>query len=61
MYVLIDYFRLLRDEDKSILTNLKPEEFRDFRNLVIEMVLSTDMSTHFAQIKNVRAILNGEK
>ncbi|ODM95817.1 Calcium/calmodulin-dependent 3',5'-cyclic nucleotide phosphodiesterase 1A, partial [Orchesella cincta] len=54
-------FRLLRDEDKSILTNLKPEEFRDFRNLVIEMVLSTDMSTHFGQIKNVRAILNGEK
>ncbi|CAL8100688.1 unnamed protein product [Orchesella dallaii] len=54
-------FRLLRDEDKSLLTNLKPEEFRDFRNLVIEMVLSTDMSTHFAQIKNVRAILNGEK
>lgn len=51
----------MRDEDKSLLTNLKPEEFRDFRNLVIEMVLSTDMSTHFAQIKNVRAILNGEK
>lgn len=53
------YFRLLKEDDKSILANLKPEEFREFRSLVIEMVLFTDMSTHFAQIKHVRSLLNG--
>ncbi|OXA43537.1 hypothetical protein Fcan01_21462 [Folsomia candida] len=52
-------FRLLKEDDKSILANLKPEEFREFRSLVIEMVLFTDMSTHFAQIKHVRSLLNG--
>ncbi|CAG7729291.1 unnamed protein product [Allacma fusca] len=54
-------FRLLREEDKNILGHLKPEEHREFRNLVIEMVLSTDMSSHFTQIKNVKAYLNGER
>uniref|UniRef100_A0A1I8HUS8 PDEase domain-containing protein n=1 Tax=Macrostomum lignano TaxID=282301 RepID=A0A1I8HUS8_9PLAT len=29
---------------------LSPTEYRQFRSLVIEMVLATDMSTHFAQV-----------
>ena len=34
------------------------ELFREFRNLVIDMVLATDMSTHFQQIKSMKTILN---
>lgn len=30
----------------------------EFRNLVIEMVLSTDMSSHFQQIKTMKSLLN---
>jgi len=39
------------------LSHLKPDDYREFRNLVIEMVLSTDMSTHFTQLKTVRSML----
>ncbi|ROT82369.1 putative calcium/calmodulin-dependent 3 [Penaeus vannamei] len=38
-------FRLLRGEDHNVLVNLSREEYREFRSLVIEMVLATDMST----------------
>lgn len=31
---------------------------REFRNLVIDMVLATDMSYHFQQIKNMKNLLN---
>ena len=31
---------------------------REFRALVIEIVLATDMSFHFQQIKNVRHLLS---
>ncbi len=60
-YAYTYLYRLLKEDDKNMLANFKPEEFREFRNLVIEMVLFTDMSTHFAQIKHVRALLNGDK
>ena len=32
--------------------------FREFRNLVIDMVLATDMSYHFQQIKNMKNLLS---
>ena len=32
--------------------------FRDFRGLVIDMVLATDMSFHFQQIKNMKNLLS---
>ncbi|CAB3230473.1 unnamed protein product [Arctia plantaginis] len=50
-------FRLLRDEECNILQNLSREEFREFRTLVIDMVLATDMSFHFQQLKNMRSLL----
>lgn len=50
-------FRLLRDEECNILQNLSRDEFREFRTLVIDMVLATDMSFHFQQLKNMRAML----
>jgi len=32
--------------------------FREFRNLVIDMVLATDMSYHFQQLKNMKNLLS---
>ena len=50
-------FRLMREEDCNILVNLTREEFREFRSLVIDMVLATDMSCHFQQIKSAKNLL----
>ncbi|VDP38554.1 unnamed protein product [Soboliphyme baturini] len=51
-------FRMMRaDKQLNILSNLTNEEYREFRNLVIEIVLSTDMSTHFTQVKNLKTML----
>ncbi|XP_049317044.1 dual specificity calcium/calmodulin-dependent 3',5'-cyclic nucleotide phosphodiesterase 1 isoform X5 [Bactrocera dorsalis] len=50
-------FRLLKEDDCNILVNLSREEFREFRTLIIDMVLATDMSFHFQQLKNMRNLL----
>ncbi|XP_068248267.1 dual specificity calcium/calmodulin-dependent 3',5'-cyclic nucleotide phosphodiesterase 1A-like isoform X4 [Palaemon carinicauda] len=50
-------FRLLKGEESNVLINLSKEEYREFRSLVIEMVLATDMSSHFQQIKGLKAML----
>ncbi|KAJ8320160.1 hypothetical protein KUTeg_001747, partial [Tegillarca granosa] len=51
-------FRLLKQEEHNILSNLSREEYREFRALVIDMVLATDMSFHFQQIKNMKNLLS---
>ncbi|KAH3749376.1 hypothetical protein DPMN_183873, partial [Dreissena polymorpha] len=51
-------FRVMRDEESNIINNLSKEEYREFRNLVIDMVLATDMSYHFQQIKNMKNLLS---
>ncbi|XP_073986810.1 dual specificity calcium/calmodulin-dependent 3',5'-cyclic nucleotide phosphodiesterase 1A-like isoform X4 [Rhodnius prolixus] len=51
-------FRLLKDDDCNILQNLSREEYREFRTLVIDMVLATDMSFHFQQLKNMKNLLS---
>jgi calcium/calmodulin-dependent 3',5'-cyclic nucleotide phosphodiesterase len=51
-------FRLLKEDEFNILSGLKREEYRDFRGLVIDMVLATDMSFHFQQIKNMKNLLS---
>ncbi|XP_076459708.1 dual specificity calcium/calmodulin-dependent 3',5'-cyclic nucleotide phosphodiesterase 1A-like isoform X2 [Babylonia areolata] len=51
-------FRILKDEETNIAMNLSKEEFREFRTLVIDMVLATDMSSHFQQIKNMKHLLS---
>lgn len=48
----------MRDEECNILQNLSRDEFREFRTLVIDMVLATDMSFHFQQLKNMRSLLS---
>ncbi|GIX92400.1 hypothetical protein CEXT_787841 [Caerostris extrusa] len=50
-------FRVMREEDCNILSHLSTEEYREFRSLVIDMVLATDMSCHFQQIKSVKSII----
>ncbi|XP_029667903.1 calcium/calmodulin-dependent 3',5'-cyclic nucleotide phosphodiesterase 1-like isoform X3 [Formica exsecta] len=50
-------FRILREDECNILQNLSREEFREFRSLVIDMVLATDMSFHFQQLKNMKNLL----
>ncbi|XP_069469322.1 dual specificity calcium/calmodulin-dependent 3',5'-cyclic nucleotide phosphodiesterase 1C isoform X3 [Ambystoma mexicanum] len=48
-------YRLLQDdEEMNILYNLSKDDWREFRALVIEMVLATDMSCHFQQIKAMK-------
>ncbi|KAE8745217.1 hypothetical protein FOCC_FOCC008108 [Frankliniella occidentalis] len=47
----------MREDECNILQNLSREEFREFRTLVIDMVLATDMSFHFQQLKNMRNLL----
>ncbi|XP_026830914.1 calcium/calmodulin-dependent 3',5'-cyclic nucleotide phosphodiesterase 1A isoform X2 [Ooceraea biroi] len=51
-------FRILKENDCNILQNLSREEFREFRSLVIDMVLATDMSFHFQQLKNMKNLLS---
>ncbi|XP_013917892.1 PREDICTED: calcium/calmodulin-dependent 3',5'-cyclic nucleotide phosphodiesterase 1A-like [Thamnophis sirtalis] len=50
-------FRLLQDRDTNILDNLTKDEWREFRRMVINIVLSTDMSHHFQQMKVMKHIL----
>uniref|UniRef100_A0A6B0VES0 Phosphodiesterase n=1 Tax=Ixodes ricinus TaxID=34613 RepID=A0A6B0VES0_IXORI len=51
-------FRLLTDDDQNVLSNLSKEEYREFRMLVIEMVLATDMTSHFQQVKTMKTALS---
>uniref|UniRef100_A0A3Q2XE60 Phosphodiesterase n=1 Tax=Hippocampus comes TaxID=109280 RepID=A0A3Q2XE60_HIPCM len=50
-------YRLMAEEDTNILVNLNKDDWRELRALVIEMVMSTDMSCHFQQIKTMRNTL----
>ncbi|XP_036935812.1 calcium/calmodulin-dependent 3',5'-cyclic nucleotide phosphodiesterase 1A-like, partial [Acanthopagrus latus] len=51
-------YRLLQDDDEmNILSNLSKDDWRELRNLVVEMVLATDMSCHFQQVKVMKSLL----
>ncbi|KAM4626833.1 dual specificity calcium/calmodulin-dependent 3',5'-cyclic nucleotide phosphodiesterase 1A-like isoform 2-T2 [Discoglossus pictus] len=50
-------YRIMQDDEMNIFANLSKDDWRDLRALVIEMVLSTDMSCHFQQIKTMRNTL----
>ncbi|KAM6464591.1 uncharacterized protein PHA67_011186 isoform 2-T2 [Liasis olivaceus] len=50
-------FRLLQDRDTNILANLTSDQWRELRRMVINIVLSTDMSHHFQQMKVMKHIL----
>ncbi|XP_042255350.1 calcium/calmodulin-dependent 3',5'-cyclic nucleotide phosphodiesterase 1C [Thunnus maccoyii] len=51
-------YRLLQEDDEmNILSNLSKDDWRELRTLVVEMVLATDMSCHFQQIKAMKSLL----
>lgn len=50
-------YRLMQEDEMNILVNLSKDDWRELRTLVIEMVMSTDMSCHFQQIKTMRNTL----
>uniref|UniRef100_A0A2I3RCF3 Phosphodiesterase 1B n=1 Tax=Pan troglodytes TaxID=9598 RepID=A0A2I3RCF3_PANTR len=50
-------FRLMQDDEMNIFINLTKDEFVELRALVIEMVLATDMSCHFQQVKTMKTAL----
>ncbi|XP_062971920.1 dual specificity calcium/calmodulin-dependent 3',5'-cyclic nucleotide phosphodiesterase 1A-like [Elgaria multicarinata webbii] len=50
-------YHLMESEDMNILANLNKEEWRELRRLVIQMVLSTDMSHHFQQMNTLKNCL----
>lgn len=58
LFNIIACFRILREDECNILQNLSREEFREFRSLVIDMVLATDMSFHFQQLKNMKNLIS---
>ncbi|XP_060784963.1 dual specificity calcium/calmodulin-dependent 3',5'-cyclic nucleotide phosphodiesterase 1A isoform X2 [Neoarius graeffei] len=47
-------YRLMQEDEMNILINLSKDDWRELRTLVVEMVMSTDMSCHFQQIKTMR-------
>lgn len=42
----------------NIFRNLTTEQFTQVRTLTVEMVLATDMSKHFAQLKHMKRLLS---
>ena len=55
--VLFLCFRLIKEHDCNIFSNMQKTDFRDFRNLIIDMVLHTDMSQHFSQLKAMKTMI----
>ncbi|XP_065886892.1 dual specificity calcium/calmodulin-dependent 3',5'-cyclic nucleotide phosphodiesterase 1A-like [Dysidea avara] len=51
-------FKLMQDKDLNVLKSLKQEDYRLVRGLIIDMVLATDMSCHFEQIKTMKNLLS---
>ncbi|XP_066264378.1 dual specificity calcium/calmodulin-dependent 3',5'-cyclic nucleotide phosphodiesterase 1C-like [Branchiostoma lanceolatum] len=51
-------FRLMEDDGLNILGNLSNDDFRTLRTLTIDMVLATDMSFHFQQVKQIKSLLS---
>ncbi|KAJ3601787.1 hypothetical protein NHX12_029551 [Muraenolepis orangiensis] len=54
-------FRLLQDDNMNIFVNLTREEWMELRALVIEMVLSTDMTSHLLQVKDMKSCLQQQE
>ena len=54
---------MMQEHDCNIFNNMQKTDFQEFRNLCIDMVLFTDMSQHFTQLKAMKTLLqqhNGE-
>lgn len=55
-------FRIMKtEEDKDLTASLNDAQYKEFRQNVIAMVLSTDMSTHFDKIKTIKSAIRMPK
>ncbi|XP_051786595.1 dual specificity calcium/calmodulin-dependent 3',5'-cyclic nucleotide phosphodiesterase 1A isoform X2 [Erpetoichthys calabaricus] len=50
-------YKLMQEDEMNILVNISKDDWRELRTLVIDMVLATDMSCHFQQIKTLKHAL----
>jgi len=50
-------FQILKNPTCNILEGLSRDEYKEFRELVIELILGTDMASHFQHIKTIRSYL----
>ena len=50
-------FEVIQNKDCNILANLKRQEYSDFRKLAIQLILATDMSTHFNQLASFNNLI----
>lgn len=51
-------FKLMLNDSCNIINDLSRDQYKEFRQLVIEIVLATDMSFHFTQLKNMKNVMN---
>lgn len=49
-------FHILKEEDSNMLRSISMDDVRIVRRLIIEMILETDMSRHFAAVGRFRSI-----
>ena len=47
-------------DDSNVLNGLTSEQYSQVRKTMVDIVLATDMSTHFDQIKQLKLILSGQ-
>eukprot|EP00002_Diphylleia_rotans_P004717 TRINITY_DN1360_c0_g1_i1.p1 TRINITY_DN1360_c0_g1~~TRINITY_DN1360_c0_g1_i1.p1 ORF type:complete len:404 (-),score=93.37 TRINITY_DN1360_c0_g1_i1:266-1477(-) len=53
-------FRVMKDAKTSILENMSKQERKTLRNLVIDLVLGTDLSQHFDIVGKFKSMLEAE-
>ena len=56
-----DQSHIFLEEDKDLTASLNDAQYKEFRQNVIAMVLSTDMSTHFDKIKTIKTAIRMPK
>ena len=54
-YHICSSFKILSKDETNILVNFKDEEYRIFRKIMIQGILSTDMANHQKILSNVKA------
>ncbi|BHF83659.1 Calcium/calmodulin-dependent 3',5'-cyclic nucleotide phosphodiesterase 1C [Sparganum proliferum] len=50
-------FRITKEAEFNIFEKMPKEQYQEFRASVIEMVLNTDMSLHFSQVKTMKNLI----
>nr|CDS26346.1 calcium:calmodulin dependent 3'5' cyclic [Hymenolepis microstoma] len=50
-------FRITQEAEFNIFEKMSREQYQEFRTAVIDMVLNTDMSLHFSQVKTMKNLI----